>query len=390
VAAVVVVLSAAMRAHPVHAATAAARESSGSWQETALDLGRAWQLTQGAHATVAIVDTGVAADHPALRGRVLPGVDLVHGDAQAGDDNGHGTALAGVVAGVCPACRILPVKVLGADRTGSWTTIAAGIRWAADHGADVINLSFGAPRAIDDLGSAVAYALSKNAIVVAAAGNDGLDENFYPARYPGVVSVAAVDENDLRYTWSNFGGWVTVAAPGCATAASPGGGYVSNFCGTSTAAPFVAGLAGLARSYQAGVTPAAFDTALIGSTTPVPQAGITGSGVPDANRLLLSLGAPSGPPTALALPQVVGVPKVGRLLGVRVGWKDAVSSAVVWQRSRAGSAWEQVGAGSAFRPRPRDAGYALRVVVTATNPRGSTTSSSAPTRAVARTKPASR
>ena len=218
-----------------------------SWQASALDLPPAWQVTTGGPSSiVAVIDSGVQGDHPALQGRVLPGYDFVHGDTNASDDNGHGTAIAGIIASVCPGCRILPVKVLDANRTGDWATIAAGIRWAADHGAGVINLSIGAPRALDAVGAAVAYALSKGAIVIAAAGNDGLDESFYPADYPGVVSVAGVDQSGARDSWSNFGSRVTVAAPGCTTTAWLQSGYTSDFCGTSTAAPFVAGLAGLA------------------------------------------------------------------------------------------------------------------------------------------------
>ena len=188
-----------------------------TWQASSLDLPLAWQVTSGsATSVVAVVDSGVQADNPALQGRVLAGYDFVHGDTNTTDDNGHGTAVAGIIAAVCPGCSILPVKVLDANGTGDWPTISAGIDWAADHGAQVINLSVGAPRALDIVGAAVAYAISKGAIVVAAAGNDGEDESFYPAMYPGVISVAGVDQTGARSTWSNFGSWVTVAAPGCA------------------------------------------------------------------------------------------------------------------------------------------------------------------------------
>jgi thermitase len=196
------------------AANAQPLPQANDWQSAELSLPQAWQLTQGsASAVVAIVDTGVQADHPSLAGRVLPGWNLIAGDSDTSDDNGHGTALAGIVAATCPGCKILPVKVLGADLTGTWTAVAAGITWAADHGAQVINLSLGSPRTLDSVDAAVAYALAKGVIVVAAAGNDGRNESFYPAMDPGVVSVAGIDQNGARYPWSNFGNWVTVAAP---------------------------------------------------------------------------------------------------------------------------------------------------------------------------------
>lgn len=259
-----------------------------------LQLASAWNLSRGDPAVVvAVVDTGVQADHPALRGRVLPGDDLVDPGASPGDDNGHGTAVAGIVASTCLQCRILPVKVLGANGVGDWAAIALGVRWAADHGAAVIDLSTGASRAPDAVGAAVAYALARGVIVVAAAGNRGSSEPFYPAAYPGVVSVGGVDANDARYSWSDYGSWVTVAAPGCASTTWVGGGYAPAFCGTSAAAPFVAGVAGLARSYRPGLTPDAFRAALAASAAPLADGGTAADGGVDANRLLESLGAPA-------------------------------------------------------------------------------------------------
>ncbi len=352
-----------------------ARAATVGWQAATLDLPRAWQVTSGSPTSVvAIVDSGVQADHPALAGRVLPGYDFVNGDANANDDNGHGTAIAGIVVSVCPGCRILPVKVLDANRAGSWTTVAAGIRWAADNGAQVVNLSIGAPRALDAVGAAVAYALSKGAIVVAAAGNDGLDESFYPADYPGVVSVAGVDENGARSSWSNFGSAVTVAAPGCTTAAWLQGSTKPDFCGTSTAAPFVAGLAGLARAFDPKLTPGVFAAALTASTTSLPDPSTAAFGVPDANRMLVALGAPAAAPTDSAPPTIV----VARgKFAARIGtWHAAASYRIEWQRS-SGASWIEVGSGRAYTPRPADRGRLLRVLVTAANARGSTTVPSA-------------
>ncbi|HSP74156.1 MAG TPA: S8 family serine peptidase [Gaiellaceae bacterium] len=252
-----------------------------------------------------MVDTGVQADHPALQGRVLAGYDFVNDDGDASDDNGHGTAVAGIIASACSPCRILPVKVLAANGTGDWGAVAGGIGWAADHGAQVIDLSLGAARAPGVLAAAVSYALAKGVIVVAAAGDDGRNEPFYPAAYSGVVSVAGIDQNGARYPWSNFGAWVTVAAPGCARTAWIGGAYTSDFCGTSTAAPFVAAAAGLARSYAPALTPAAFAAALGASSNPLADGSIAAAGRADASRMLTALGSlqarpnpPAGPSRA--------------------------------------------------------------------------------------------
>jgi len=227
----------------------------------------AWASTRGSTGVViAVVDTGVWPAHPDLAGSVLPGYDAVNNDADANDDHGHGTAVAGVIAartnngegiaGVCWVCRILPVKALGSDGYGTTNAVAAGIVWAADRGADVINLSLGAPSTTEALTSAVRYANAKGALVVAAAGNAGLSSPFYPAAEVGVLGVAATDDDDRTYSWSNHGGWVPVAAPGCLPVTAVGGGYGAE-CGTSIAAPVVAGLAALVLARNPALPPTA-------------------------------------------------------------------------------------------------------------------------------------
>jgi subtilisin family serine protease len=203
---------------------------------------------------VAVIDTGVDASQPDLAGVVLPGVNLVNGDASSTDDNGHGTSVAGVIAaladngiggsGVCGSCSILPIKAMGANGNGDLATVAAGIVRATDMGARVIDLSLGGPTGMDALKQAVDYASSKGALVVAAAGNSGHGAPFYPAGYPNVLSVGATDKLDHLYSWSEHGQWVRVTAPGCNVAPQLHGGY-GNFCGTSSATPLAAGLAGL-------------------------------------------------------------------------------------------------------------------------------------------------
>jgi subtilisin family serine protease len=234
------------------------------WGLRAAGFPRAWDTTRGSEkVVVAVLDTGVDGSHPDLAGALVPGFDFVNLDADASDDNGHGTATAGVVAargdnrtglaGACWSCVVLPVKVLAADGTGNTATIAAGVVWATDRGAKVINLSLGAPGTTDVLSEAVRYAVGRGVVLVAAAGNSGTAIPFYPAAEPSVLAVAATNENDRLYTWSNHGAWVQVAAPGCNVAPWPGAAYVE-LCGTSAAAPLVSGLAALIRAQRPQAT----------------------------------------------------------------------------------------------------------------------------------------
>ena len=235
----------------------------------------AWAVTRGSsRVIIAIVDTGVRRT-PDLAPRLLAGRDFVNHDDNPTDDNGHGTMAAGVaagsrnngagVAGICWNCRILPVKVLGANGSGSYSTIAAGIRYAADRGATIISLSLGGPDDNRLLRDAVNYASGKGSLVIAAAGNKGSTAPHYPAAIPAVLAVGGVDRYDRRYPWSNYGtGWVDVTAPGCNLAQGLSGA-VSDYCGTSSATPFVAGVAGLLAATAPAPTAAQLRTALVAS-----------------------------------------------------------------------------------------------------------------------------
>jgi subtilisin family serine protease len=241
---------------------------------------RAWDVTQGSSKiVVAVVDTGVDAKHPDLRGALVPGWDFIGNDADPSDDYGHGTAVAGVIAarsnnhaggaGICWRCLVMPIKVLDSKGNGDDTLIAAGIVWAVDHGARVINLSLGGPGSSVELENALAYANAKGVVLVAAAGNAGVTTQFYPAADPHAVSVAATTVTDRRYSWSNFGSWVRVAAPGCNVAPILGNGY-GTFCGTSSATSVVAGLVALELSAQPAATATEAEDALVRAAVPLP------------------------------------------------------------------------------------------------------------------------
>ncbi len=254
---------------------------------------------------MAILDTGIDPGQPDLRGKLVAGYDYVNNDQDPSDDNGHGTAVAGIVAansdngigvaGYCWACRLMPVKVLGADGTGFASGLAQGIIWASDHGALVINASLGSPVGDLTLAAAAQYAWLRGVLVVAAAGNESAPVLDYPAALPNVLSVSASDQNDRLYGFSNSG--ASVAAPGENSTTGLGTSYVS-FLGTSSAAPVVSGIAALAFSVVPGATPDQVERAIESSAVPIP--GVA-SGRVDAYATLHTLApalAPTGTPAA--------------------------------------------------------------------------------------------
>ncbi|MCH8611677.1 S8 family serine peptidase [Arsenicicoccus dermatophilus] len=207
--------------------------------------------------TVAVIDTGVQASHPDLKGTVLSGAEYVSGTSQMTgngqvDLQGHGTHVAGIVAatannatgvaGLAPGARILPVRVLGAEGVGWSSDVARGIVWATDHGAKVINMSLGG--AYDaNVEKAVQYAVGKSVVVVAAGGNERQEGNpvTYPANYAGVIGVAATDRYRNAASFSNTGRYVDIAAPGVGIMSTyrtgtSYGSYVA-MSGTSMATP---------------------------------------------------------------------------------------------------------------------------------------------------------
>jgi subtilisin family serine protease len=279
-----------------------------AWGPRLMNAPAAWDITTGRSTTViAIIDTGVDARQPDLRGRVLRGWDFQNNDPKPNDDNGHGTAVAGVaaagandgvgIAGMCWHCLILPVKVLNASGTGMHSNIAAGIVWAANHGADVINMSFAGPMPSTIIANAVAYARNRGVVVVAAAGNEGSTSRFYPAALPGVISVAASTGADVLYSWSNHGSWVKVSAPGCAYTGKPGPAW-SWWCGTSFATPAVAGTAALIKSLRPQITRADLEKLLVNSTVKVNGVAYGRVDAARALRAAANFSGSSPPPSA--------------------------------------------------------------------------------------------
>ena len=276
------------------------------WGPVRVNAPTAWDTTTGSSSvTVAVLDTGVTPAAADLAGKVLPGRDFVNNDSDATDDHGHGTSAAGIVAAasdnsvgvtsLCWECRILPVKVMGADGAGYYSTIASGITYAADAGAKVITLSASGSTSSATLLDAVRYARARGSIVLSSAGNSGCDCPTYPASYSEVLSVGATDSQDAPTSYTNRGAWVDVTAPGTNWTTTRTGGY-GTFAGTSSSTPFVAGIAGLLFSAAPAATPTEVEAAI--ETTAVTVGSIAAHGRVDAAAAVAALAGSSAPAPA--------------------------------------------------------------------------------------------
>jgi hypothetical protein len=394
---------------------------SGAWGWYQTHTTRAWDVTQGdAGVTVAILDTGLKPQSLDFDGQIVGGYNVLTGstDTASGAGN-HGTYVAGVAglaintgsgnAGYCPRCKIMPVQV-GTDSGATYANMAAGIVWAADHGARVENLSWAGTATSSTLASAVSYARSRGVVVFAAAGNSNCDCPTYPSATPGVLGVGGVAGSGAKAGDSNFGSWVAVAAPeGSMTAwptinGAPGYGAVG---GTSLASPAAAGIAGLLFSADPALSGSQVEQALEGSATPA--SFTVAHGEVDAMAALQSLGfadpqVASAPVNTIA-PQVLlqtngnlntaplgSAPQAGQVLvrgqGAWAGSSPLSLSAVRWYRCKPdGSGCAQVGSSWKYTVQSADSGYALKLTATFADPVGTTSASAPLTAPVGGTEP---
>ena len=230
-----------------------------------VDAPEAWDISIGTTSTIlAIIDTGIDLDHPDLAGKVVPGYDFVNDDDVPQDDHGHGTHVAGIaaavtnnatgVAGVCPGCRIMPLKALNSENWGYYSWWANAIVHAVDNGADVINMSMGGTDYSQVLRDAVLYAYNANVPIVAAMMNDGDSTAHYPALFAETIATGSTDRYDDRSTFSNFGDHIDLVAPGSSIWSTMWDDTYASWSGTSMATPHVVGVLGLVHSVRPGYT----------------------------------------------------------------------------------------------------------------------------------------
>lgn len=287
-----------------------------TWNITGIKAEKAHgQSVIGQGIKIAVLDTGIDKNHGDLN--VTGGTSFVGeavqsddgspaadgGNANYSDDNGHGTHVAGIIAallnekgtvGVAPGADLYSVKVLDNDGLGSYSQVIAGIDWAMENEIDIACLSFGGSEPSMALEQAMQKAYDSGMLLVAAAGNGGSVQ--YPAKYPAVMAVGAVDCDNKRASFSSTGPEVEIVAPGVGVESTlPGGGYGA-MSGTSAAAPHVAGAAALVMSSQPGTTGAQARDMLKQKTLPLGSSSEYGSGLVDLSGLFEEVQPPPTPP----------------------------------------------------------------------------------------------
>ncbi|HEY8720613.1 S8 family serine peptidase [Pengzhenrongella sp.] len=376
----------------------------GQWSMRMTQAPKAWDITTGSSSVViAVIDGGVVGTLADFAGKMVPGWNVLTGTPDTQDSNGHGTEVAGVaaaatnngigVAGYCWTCKIMPVKVTTTS-TATWSDVSAGVTWAADHGAKVINISMAGTSSSTTLANAVASARAKGAVVVAAAGNAGTSTPMYPAATAGVIGVAATDQVDALAAYSSYGSWVQVAAPGANTTTLPNGDF-GPVGGTSMASPVVAGIAGLLFSANPDATGTAIENAILGTTDPLNDTKVLAHGRVNAFTALQAVAAvpvPVAAPSNSALPMLSGTAQDGQTVTASTGtWSGgATSYGFQWQRCDtlgAGCAAIVAAVTGSYPVTTADVGSTLRAAVTASNSGGSTTAVSSPSAVVVAAPP---
>ncbi|WEN43590.1 Thermitase [Thauera sp. GDN1] len=227
-----------------------------AWHLSKIGVSSAWDVSTGRGATIAILDSGVDASHPDLAGKLVSGWNCYDNNSNTADVYGHGTAVAGTaaaatnnalgVAALAGEAMIMPMRITNLSGYGSWSAAAQCLTWAADRGANVANISFGGVSGSSTVQSAAQYLKNKGGLTVVAAGNSSGEELI--AASSTMISVSATDSNDVKASWSSYGKYVDIAAPGTYIWTTTRGGSYQKWQGTSFASPVVAGVVALMKA----------------------------------------------------------------------------------------------------------------------------------------------
>jgi len=317
------------------------------WHLSKIGAQTAWDSTLGSGVTIAVLDSGVNVNHPDLKDRIVPGYNVYNGNTDVTDVCGHGTAVAGTaaatgnnaagVAGVAGAASIMPLRIAYSDSTGChayFSTIATGITYAADHGARVANISYTGIAGSSTILSAARYMNSKGGLVFVSAGNNNIDENVTPD--PALIVVSATDANDNKASFSSWGSFVTLSAPGTTIWTTNNALGYSAWQGTSFSAPVSAGVAALMMAARPDLGGNQIGALLNSTAVDLGSAGrdpVFGYGRVDAAAALRATLAYTAPvdttPPLAAIDAPLANSSVSGLVGVTVNASDNVGVARV-------------------------------------------------------------
>jgi subtilisin family serine protease len=290
------------------------------WHLPKIEAPSGWDMNSGSSSEpIAIIDSGVDPDHPDLAEKIIPGKNFLDGSSDTADVLGHGTKVAGSaaaigdneigVAGLAWSNPIMPLVVLSSDNWAYYSHIASAITHAVDKGVRVINISIAGSSSSLTLQNAVDYAWSKGAVIVASAANSSTSTPYYPAACEHVVAVGATDSSDQLASFSNYGNWVDLCAPGTSILSTKNGGSYGSSHGTSFSSPITAGVAALMFSEKPGLTNSELVSLLTSSTDDLGDPGfdsVYGNGRVNAYEAVLAaagLGEPVSSPTNLRVHQ---------------------------------------------------------------------------------------